>query len=85
MSRPGIIRISFFGLMLYFGLVFQKSLIDCVMPRNSKIEDWITFPEISLADTPNLNQTERFPINFGWMSFPSINLKLMPRKFANKG
>ena len=35
----------------------------------------MSFPEIGLAHTPNLNKTEYEPVNFGWMSFPEIGLE----------
>jgi len=41
--------------MLYFEWVYQKS---AKMPQNSKIDDWMSFPEIGPAHTPNLNKTD---------------------------
>ena len=42
--------------MLCFGLVIQKSA--CVLPKNSKIDDRMSFPGIGLAHIPNSNKAE---------------------------
>ena len=44
----------------------------------------MSFPEIGLAPTPNLNKTENVTINFGWMRIPQIGLA-HAREFATKG
>ena len=62
--------------MFYFGGVFQLSA--CVMPKSSKIDDWMSFPEIGPAHTPNFNKTKNVPLNFDWMSFPWIGLVYAP-------
>ena len=48
------------------------------MPKNSKTEDWMSFLELSLAHTKNLNKIEQLSINFGWMSFPYIGVANAP-------
>ena len=45
---------------LYDGWVFQKP--ESVMPQNSKIGDWMSFPGISLAHAPETNQKNIFNI-----------------------
>ena len=39
-----------------FGWFFRKSV--CVTTQKSKIDCWMSFPEINLAHAPNLNKTE---------------------------
>ena len=53
--------------MLYFGWVLHK--FACVLPQNLKIDDWMTFPEIGLARTPEIENSVKY-----WMSFPEIGL-----------
>ena len=54
------------------GSIFQKTV--SVKPENSKIDNWMSFPEISLVQDPILNKTEYVLKKFAWMSFPEIGL-----------
>ena len=46
------------------------------MPQNSKIDDWISFPEIGLAHAPEIEISKKY-----WMSFPEIRLYHTPENW----
>ena len=56
--------------MIWPSLMCGFLSITACHAENPKIDDWMSFPEIGPAHTPNLNKTEKVPINFDWMSFP---------------
>ena len=65
-----------------FGWVFQKSV--CVTPRNSKIDCWMSFPEIGLTHARiwlKLNRYSKFLVGGVFHKW----IQLIPRKLANKG
>ena len=64
-------------------MIFPETVL--FRPQNSKICDWMGFPDIRLAHGPILNKTEQVLITFAWMFFFQKSVEPMPRKFANKG
>ena len=74
-------KILIFDWLLCFGGVFQKS--NCVMPPNSKIDDWMSFPEFGLAMPRMWKKLNRFSwILVGWVFHKSV--WLIPRNLPLK-